>query len=93
MSVNKKIIVSVILILLSSLSGCALFSRTEFSLISAVVDDDSGFPSIQISFNTTDKITLTLINPNSEILFSDIYYRAWYFRNWFVYLDSFKKKK
>lgn len=89
MSVNKKIIVAVILILLSSLSGCALFSKTEFSLISAVIDDDSGFPGILISFNTTDKITLTLINPNSEIVFSDTYYRGLHKAT--AYIEDYRK--
>lgn len=76
MSINKKIFIVLTLVLVSSLSGCALFNRTEFSLISAIVSDDSGFPSIVISFNTTDKITLTLTNPDSESIFSDIFYRG-----------------
>jgi len=75
MSIDKKVAIVIILLLLSSFSGCMLF-KTEFSLISSVVYDDDGFASLLISFNTTDKTTLKLFDPNDNIIFSDIYYRG-----------------
>ncbi len=76
MSVDKKIIILVILLLSSSFSGCTLLNRTEFKLISLDIEDDNGFASMSISFNITNKVALKLIDPAGNLLFNDDFYRG-----------------
>ena len=79
MLINTKITVIFIFILASFLSGCTLFSffeETEFSLISSNIIDDEGFTNLYLEFNTTDKITVKLVGPNKNIIFSDEYYKG-----------------
>jgi hypothetical protein len=89
MSVDKRVFVLFIIILLSFFSGCTLFNRTEFSLISLVVDDDDGFVGMSISFNTSDKTTLKLFGPDGDVLFLDDYYKG--IHNVMAYLDEYRK--
>lgn len=87
MSIDKKIFAIVILLLISCFTGCTLLNRTEFSLLSLNIEDDDGFVTMSISFNISDKITLELIGPNSDILFSDEFYRGSH--NALAYLDEY----
>ncbi|UCF12784.1 MAG: hypothetical protein JSW06_00615 [Thermoplasmatales archaeon] len=89
MSVEKRVIVLLIIILLSFFSGCTLFDSPEFSLISLVVDDDEGFVGMSISFNISDKTTLKLFGPDRDVLFLDDYYRGMH--NVMAYLDEYRK--
>ncbi|MCK4332475.1 MAG: hypothetical protein KAV40_02725 [Thermoplasmatales archaeon] len=89
MPVDKRIVVLVIIVLLSSFSGCTLFNRTEFSLISSVIDDDDGFVGMSIRFNTSDKTTLKLFGPNGDVLFLDDYYKGTH--DAVAYLDEYRK--
>ena len=89
MPVDKKVVVLVIVVLLSSFSGCTLFNKTEFSLISLVIDDDGGFVGMSISFNTSDKTTLKLFDPDGDVLFLDDYYKG--IHNAMAYLDEYRK--
>ena len=76
---NAKVTVIIIFMLLSSFSGCTLlsfFEETEFLLHSSNIADDEGFTSLFLSFNTTDKITLKLLDPNRNILFLEEYYKG-----------------
>ena len=73
MQIGKIILISIILIL-SCCSGCMFLRQTKFSLISLVVDDDSGFPRLYVTFNTSDTAILTLVGPQQTTLFSDTYY-------------------
>jgi hypothetical protein len=89
MSVNKRIVVLFIILLLSLFSGCTLLNRTEFSLISLVIEDDDGFVGMSINFNTSDKTTLKLIGPDGDVLFLDDYYMGNH--NAVAYLSEFRK--
>jgi predicted transglutaminase-like cysteine proteinase len=76
MSVNKKIILIGIIILLSSFSGCTLFNRTEFSLKSLNITDENGFVTMTLKFNISDKVTVKLINPGNTLLFQDDFFKG-----------------
>jgi len=84
----KTISIVLTLILSSSFSGCILFQKTEFQLISSTVIDDEGFVGVEINFNTTDKITLKIINPNGLVIFSEEFYKG--IHNVVAYLDEYK---
>jgi len=89
MSIDKKIFVIIIILLLSSFSGCTLLNRTEFSLISLNIQDDDGFVTVAISFNTSDEITIKLNDPSNNLLFEDEFYRGTYDTS--IYLDEYRK--
>ena len=74
---DTKIVVIVLLVLINSFSGCTLFSffdETEFLLNSSVIEDDDGFTSLFLHFNTTDKAKLKLFDPSGDLLFFEEYY-------------------
>lgn len=89
MSVKKRIVVLVIIVLLSSFSGCTLFNRTEFSLISSVIDDVDGFVGMSIRFNISGKTTLKMFGPDGDVLFLDDYYKG--IHDAVAYLDEYRK--
>ncbi len=76
MSIAKKTLLITIILILTALSGCTYFKKTEFKLISTEVVDHQGFPTIIINFNSSDKITLKLDNPENRNIFSDFFYRG-----------------
>ncbi|UCD13920.1 MAG: hypothetical protein JSW60_00445 [Thermoplasmatales archaeon] len=88
MSVNKSVVIVVTLTMVSSFSGCTLFNRTNFSLISSYIYDDDGFASLQINFNTSDKMTLKVFGPVGEVLFLDDYHRGAHTA--VAYLDEYR---
>ena len=67
MSVEKKIFVVTILLLISSFSGCTLLNRTEFKLISLHIEDDNGFASL-----SSAKIAVGLSNVPAGAFKEDI---------------------
>jgi hypothetical protein len=87
MQIGRTILIAVIL-LISCFSGCMFLSQTKFSLISCVVDDDSGFPRLHLSFNVSDVATLTLQGPQKNTLFSDSYYYG--IHNESIYLAQYR---
>ena len=89
MSVKKRIVVLVIIVFLSSFSGCTLFNRTEFSLISSDIDDVDGFVGLSIRFNISGKTTLKLFSPDGDVLFLDDYYKG--IHDAVAYLDEYRK--
>jgi hypothetical protein len=88
MSVGKAILV-VIILTLSSFSGCMFLQQTKFTLLSLVVDDDDGFPRMYVQFNTSDTSSLTLTGPQQTILFSDTYYQG--IHNESIYLSGYRR--
>jgi hypothetical protein len=52
------------------------FPQTKVTFLSSEVIDDEGFPSLRLSFNTTDKITLSMIDPERTLLFEEEYYQG-----------------
>jgi hypothetical protein len=74
----KKILTLILCIctFLTFLSGCMLFQKTEFKLLSSEIIDDGGFPSLFLDFNTSDTVILKLLSPKNAELFSDEYYRG-----------------
>jgi predicted transglutaminase-like cysteine proteinase len=73
MSVGKALVIT--LLLMSSIfSGCTFLRQTHFTLLSLGIDDDQGFPRIQMQFNTSDTTELTLTDPTGSVLFSETYY-------------------
>jgi len=90
----KKTQVATIIILLfiSCFSGCTLlsiFEETEFSLFYSNIIDDNGFTSLSLSFNTSDKITLKLLGPNRNIMFSEDYYKGYHEES--ILLEEYRK--
>lgn len=83
-----KVILLVILLLLSSLSGCMFLRQTHFTLLSFVIDDDNGFPRFYMQFNTSDVAVVTLSDPQYTILFSDTYYKG--IHNESIYLSGYR---
>jgi len=87
-----RITIIIIFVLLSFFSGCTLhsfFEETELLLHSSTVSDDEGFTNLFLSFNTTDKITLKLLDPDRNILFLEEYYKGCHDEN--IILDKYKK--
>ncbi|HVQ00668.1 MAG TPA: hypothetical protein VMT57_04060 [Candidatus Thermoplasmatota archaeon] len=80
MNLGRVVVVALVL-LVSACSGCTLFSRTRFTLLSWTVNDDKGFPGLRIQFNTSDTATLTLSGPTDQVLFSDEYYQGVHHEN------------
>ena len=76
MSLAKLSMPIVLVIVISSFSGCTLFNNTTISLISSTVIDDEGFATLSLQFNASNKILLTLSGPLNDILFSDTYYHG-----------------
>ena len=84
--------VIIVFVLLSFFSGCTLlsfFEETELLLHCSTVSDDEGFTNLFLSFNTTDKITLKLLDPDRNILFLEEYYKGCHDEN--IILDKYKK--
>ncbi|MCJ2534349.1 MAG: hypothetical protein LN364_03830, partial [Candidatus Thermoplasmatota archaeon] len=89
---DAEIVVIVLLVLINSFSGCTLFSffdETEFLLNSSVIEDDDGFTSLFLHFNTTDKATLKLLDPSGDLLFFEEYYTGAH--DEIVPLDEYRK--
>jgi len=89
---DTKIVVIVLLVLINSFSGCTLFSffdETEFLLNSSVIEDDDGFTSLFLHFNTTDKATLKMLDPSGDLLFFEEYYAGAH--DEIVPLDEYRK--
>ena len=81
MPLAKKtiILISVLLIITSSFSGCILddwFGGTSFSLSSWNITDDEGFPSIQFSYTCSDRVTVKLYDPNNNEVDDDFFLRG-----------------
>jgi archaellum component FlaF (FlaF/FlaG flagellin family) len=74
MPLGKAIIIIIVIILLSSFSGCTLLRQTTFTLLSLTITDDTGFPYLSVSFNTSDESTLTVTDPYHTILFQETSY-------------------
>ncbi len=83
-----KVIFLICVLLISSFSGCIFLQQTHFTLLSLVVDDDSGFPCIVVEFNISDLSVVTLTDPQQTILFSDTYYYG--VHNESMYLSSYR---
>jgi hypothetical protein len=88
MNLGRVIVVTLVL-LISSFSGCMLLSHTKFSLLTCIVDDDHGFPRFNIRFNTSDRVTMTVLGPAKQTIFSDEYYQG--IHNESVYLTGYRK--
>ena len=69
-------IISIIVLLLSITSGCIFSKETKFNVLSAAIIDDDGFPSLVVSFNVNDVITVKLVNPNKQEIFFDLFYSS-----------------
>jgi len=87
MPLGKTIIITVIL-LVSLFSGCTLLLKTEFTLLSLTIDNEDGFPRMNLQFNTSDTSTLILIGPHKNLLFSDTFYYG--IHNESVYLAEYR---
>ena len=87
MSVAKTLVV--ILLLMSSIfSGCTFLRQTHFTLLSLVIDDDQGFPRIQMQFNTSDTTELTLSDPAGTVLYSATSYAG--IHNESIYFSGYR---
>ena len=87
MPLGKTILILIILII-SSFSGCNFLRQTKFTLISLTIDDDDGFPRMHVQFNTSDSSTLLLIGPQKNLLFSNTYYYG--IHNESIYLSAYR---
>ncbi|HIH29415.1 MAG TPA: transglutaminase domain-containing protein [Thermoplasmata archaeon] len=88
MSVGKTLLLT-ILLLTSIFSGCTFLHQTHFTLLSLVVNDDQGFPRMDVQFNTSDMIDLRLIGPTETVLFSETYYAG--IHNESIYFSEYRK--
>jgi hypothetical protein len=88
MSVNKKTILLGLIFLLSSFSGCTLFHRTEFSLKSLDITDETGFVTLSLQFNISDMITLKLMSPGNTLIFQDDFFKGTH--NVHIYLSEYR---
>jgi hypothetical protein len=84
----KIVLIGLILLLASTFSGCTLFQKTEFQLISSNIIDDDGFVGLELNFNATDTITLKILNPNKLVVFSEEFYRGPH--NVVAYLEDYR---
>jgi predicted transglutaminase-like cysteine proteinase len=73
MSVGKPLLLS-LLLLMSIFSGCSFLKQTHFTLFSLDIDDDLGFPRMDVQFNASDMVVVTLNGPTGTMLFSETYY-------------------
>ena len=87
MPVGKALLIAALL-LISIFSGCTFFRQTHFTLLSLVIDDDQGFPRIQIQFNTSDTTVLTFTNPAGTVLFSETSYAG--IHNESIYFSDYR---
>lgn len=88
MNLGHVVVVTLIL-LVSSFSGCMFLPHTKFTVLSLTVNDDHGFPCLNIRFNTSDTATLKVLGPTNQALFSDDYYRG--IHNESVYLAGYRR--
>ncbi len=63
-------------------------SQTKFTLLSATIDDDGGFPRLFLRFNTSNDATLTCRDPRNEVLFNDSYFYG--IHNESIYLGEYR---
>lgn len=64
---------------MSFLSGCIIdnwFGGTSFSLVSWNVINDEDFASLNITFSSSGNTNIKLLNPNSLLLDSELFYRS-----------------
>ena len=59
-----------------SFSGCLFFNQTTFILVSSFVVDDGGFAGLQLTFNVSDQVMVTLMGPENSLVFSEKFYRG-----------------
>ena len=59
-----------------SFSGCLFFNQTTFILVSSFVVDDGGFAGLQLKFNVSDQVMVTLTGPENSVVFSEKFYRG-----------------
>ena len=77
MSIKKLAMSITLIILLFAInSGCISFEDTSFTLLSKVVVDDHGFPSLTLRFKANDIIIVNLIDPDRQIVFTDSFYSS-----------------
>jgi hypothetical protein len=72
MQVGKPIVI--LLVILVMFSGCTFLRHTKFTLQSYAVSDDNGFSQLVVSFNTSDTVTITVINPENTTVFSKSFF-------------------
>ncbi len=72
----------------SIFSGCTFLRQTHFTLLSLVIDDDQGFPRIQMQFNTSDTTELTLSDPAGTVLYSATSYAG--IHNESIYFSGYR---
>jgi len=85
-------ILTLIVVLIGFCSGCTLlpwFEETEFVLDSSAIIDDEGFPTLLVNFTVTGKITLKLLGPNRNVVFSEEFYKGMYEKG--IVLDEYQK--
>jgi len=66
--------ITLIIFLLIINSGCIISEETSFTMLSKAVIDDHGFPSLTLRFKANDIIKVNLIDPDSQIVFTDYFY-------------------
>lgn len=85
----KKIFFVIIILLISSFSGCTLFQSTELKLISSDILDNDGFVTAEIKFNASNQLNLKLIDSKGVELFSQEYLKGTHTA--LVYLDEYRE--
>jgi hypothetical protein len=90
MSIKPFFIISICTMSLFYFSGCTQWYTTEVTLISSTIVDDDGFASLSLSFNTSDKVEVSVFNPAGDTLYSDNFYKGEHQVT--VHLSSYKKQ-
>ncbi|MCX6664976.1 MAG: hypothetical protein NT038_02780 [Euryarchaeota archaeon] len=88
----KKLVISVcvgFVLLGMSLSGCLFFNQTTFILVSSFVVDDGGFAGLELTFNVSDQVMVTLMGPDNILVFSEKFYRG--LNDVTPHLESYRK--
>jgi predicted transglutaminase-like cysteine proteinase len=87
MSVGKPLLLT-LLLFTSLFSGCTLLHQTHFTVLHVLVDDDQGFPRLELQFNASDTVDLRLISPTNAVLFQETYYAGIHDEN--IYFSSYR---
>ncbi|MCD6572147.1 MAG: transglutaminase domain-containing protein [Thermoplasmata archaeon] len=75
---KNKILLSIFILLLTSnvfFAGC-VSEKNIFHLIRWEITDENGFPSVEINFNSSNRVTLSFYDPGNQLLYKSNFNRG-----------------
>ena len=75
---KNKILLSIFILILTSnvfFAGC-VSEKNIFHLISWEITDENGFPSVEINFNSSSRVTLSFYDPGNQLLYESSFNRG-----------------